>query len=206
MGYTSAVTCGVWVGFDANRTNIYPDAYSKDIALPVWTKVMNSSLKSFPSDKFAAPQGAETMEICSISGHRATETCYETGIDFDTGRSVFTRCTYTEVVRPGDSMQRYCAVHGGGAPRAPDVADLLASDSNAAGAGAAEEEATPIPVSTPTILGFDPYNSKQPLLRALPVSELLLDSMDKAIKAIPTKMGSDKARIRLEPPAAIDFE
>ncbi|MDB4673564.1 transglycosylase domain-containing protein [Verrucomicrobiales bacterium] len=206
MGYDSAVTCGVWVGFDANRTTIYPDAYSKDIALPVWTKVMNASLETFPSNKFPAPKGAETIEICSISGLRATETCYETGIDFETGRSVFNRCTYTEIIRPGEKMQRYCEVHGGGAPRPHQIADLLASDSKAVATGSAEEEAKSIPVSKPTIIGFDPYNSKQPLLRALPTSELLLDSMDKAIKAIPTKMGSDKARIRLEPPEAIDFD
>jgi penicillin-binding protein 1A len=44
MGYTSAVTCGVWVGFDKQKT-IYPEAFSNKIALPIWTDIIGYSVE-----------------------------------------------------------------------------------------------------------------------------------------------------------------
>src|SRR5438128_8110883 len=40
LGYTSTLTCGVWVGFDQPAT-IIPHGYGAALALPVWTQVMN---------------------------------------------------------------------------------------------------------------------------------------------------------------------
>ena len=43
VGYTSAVTCGVWCGFDQQKT-IYTGAFSNRIALPVWVDAMNAAV------------------------------------------------------------------------------------------------------------------------------------------------------------------
>src|SRR5207237_2541700 len=39
VGYTSTLTCGVWVGFDQPAT-IVARGYGAALALPVWTQVM----------------------------------------------------------------------------------------------------------------------------------------------------------------------
>src|SRR5881628_1639085 len=39
VGYTTTLTCGVWVGFDQPAT-IIPHGYGAALALPVWTQVM----------------------------------------------------------------------------------------------------------------------------------------------------------------------
>src|SRR5207244_8746552 len=41
-GYTSTLTCGVWVGFD-QPTTIIQHGYGAALALPVWTQVMNKA-------------------------------------------------------------------------------------------------------------------------------------------------------------------
>src|SRR5881398_2644063 len=42
LGYTSTLTCGVWVGFD-QPTTIIPHGYGAALALPVWVQVMNKA-------------------------------------------------------------------------------------------------------------------------------------------------------------------
>src|SRR5438034_1444216 len=42
LGYTSTLTCGVWVGFDQPAT-IIPHGYGAALALPVWTQVINNA-------------------------------------------------------------------------------------------------------------------------------------------------------------------
>ena len=53
VGYTSSLTCGVWVGLDKPAT-IIPKGYGAALALPVWVDVM----KRAPADKYpAGPMG-----------------------------------------------------------------------------------------------------------------------------------------------------
>jgi membrane carboxypeptidase/penicillin-binding protein len=46
-GYTSSLTCGVWVGLDKPET-IVPKGYGATLALPVWVDVM----KKAPENKY----------------------------------------------------------------------------------------------------------------------------------------------------------
>src|SRR5205085_12612055 len=48
IGYTSALTCGVWVGFDQPIT-IIPRGYGAALALPVWVQVINKSATRYSS-------------------------------------------------------------------------------------------------------------------------------------------------------------
>ncbi|MGC2626893.1 MAG: PBP1A family penicillin-binding protein, partial [Candidatus Udaeobacter sp.] len=49
LGYTSTLTCGVWVGFD-QPTTIIPHGYGAALALPVWVQVMNKAAEHYPAE------------------------------------------------------------------------------------------------------------------------------------------------------------
>ena len=66
-GYSSAVTCGVWIGFDKPQ-KIYRGAFGKDLALPVWASVMNASLENFSPEPIKPPATLHPIEVCRASG------------------------------------------------------------------------------------------------------------------------------------------
>jgi penicillin-binding protein 1A len=74
IGYSSSVTCGVWVGFD-KPAKIYRGAFGKDLALPIWARVMSASLQEFPSHPLTPPKGLLPVEICRRSGLLPAEAC-----------------------------------------------------------------------------------------------------------------------------------
>lgn len=175
MGYTSAVTCGVWVGFDKQKT-IYPEAFSNKIALPIWTDIIGYSVEGHTPQEFTPPDSADRIELCRTSGLRATDYCYEKFKGPD-GVSRSVRNTYFEYLRPGSSFNTTCPVHTGeGLP-----ADLAAFHQSMT-AAASTETVLPadltryahldaVHMRDPIIIGDDPYNSEQPVLRARPVNE-----------------------------------
>ena len=57
VGYTSALTCGVWVGFDQPQT-IMARGYGSALALPIWTQVMTKAAQRYPARPFAADHAA----------------------------------------------------------------------------------------------------------------------------------------------------
>ncbi len=66
-GYSSKVTCGVWIGFDKPQ-KIYRGAFGKDLALPIWTSVMQASLESFSPNPIKPPSTLHSIEVCKASG------------------------------------------------------------------------------------------------------------------------------------------
>ncbi len=66
-GYSSAVTCGVWIGFDKPQ-KIYRGAFGKDLALPVWASVMKASLNRFSADEIKPSPRLYPVEVCRTSG------------------------------------------------------------------------------------------------------------------------------------------
>ena len=78
LGYNKRVTCGVWTGFlIANGEPIYPGAFSRDLALPVWQAAMNAAAPSFGGGTLAPPGNVVEVPVCSVSGQRATQFCQE---------------------------------------------------------------------------------------------------------------------------------
>jgi penicillin-binding protein 1A len=65
FGYSSGVTCGVWVGFD-RPTRIYRGAFGKDLALPIWTKIMNIASEEFPPVKFDKPAPESCRDLPAL--------------------------------------------------------------------------------------------------------------------------------------------
>jgi membrane carboxypeptidase/penicillin-binding protein len=159
LGYTEAVTCGVWVGFDRPR-QIFRGAFAKDLALPVWVDVMNASRNDFPSSPIKAPLSVELVKICRLSGQLATETCTER-VPVAGGEGATESTAYEEYVKVGTGPTSQCPIHSSGLknylkefveaewPRAEVAIDL--------------SKIRPVDVSSsPVAGGFDPYNSVAP--------------------------------------------
>lgn len=164
IGYSSAVTCGVWAGFDKPRP-IYRGAFSSDIVLPVWVDVMNSTFANYTPREIEMPRGLSKYKICTTSSLLATDKCVETLTDKVTGQTVQRQTTYYELGTPDQAPKDYC-VHGENGPRniPQSVADnprqpaipraLLAVDVSTV---------NPVPIKDSPVLGDqDPYHSTKP--------------------------------------------
>ena len=100
IGYTTALTCGVWVGFDQPVT-IIPHGYGAALALPVWVQVMNKAAQRYPPQELQYPVEIQRAAICSVSNHLATTGCEAAG-------------TAYEIDLPLDKVPTVaCEVHGG---------------------------------------------------------------------------------------------
>lgn len=164
-GYTSEVTCVAWIGFDQSGM-IYPEAFSSDTVLPVWTTVMNKAADKFPPKAFIPPADAEQVEICLKSGELASDDCYEV-LQRGEGIASQVRCTYTEYLRPGKTnLDRVCHIHGKGKTR---LQNLTRTNKNGRIVPdfVRDEDAAPVFPVAPTVIGaHDPYNSFAPVIRA----------------------------------------
>jgi penicillin-binding protein 1A len=100
VGFTSSMTCGVWVGFD-QPTTIMPHGYGAALALPVWTDVVMKSAQRYPADPFKAPVATQEATVCSISNAIATTGCVAAGT------------AYTIDLPVSHIPRGVCGVHGG---------------------------------------------------------------------------------------------
>jgi penicillin-binding protein 1A len=100
LGYTSTLTCGVWVGFDQPVT-IIPRGYGAALALPVWTQVMNKAADRYPAQELRPTMPIQRATVCSISNQLATTGCQAVGTAYD-------------IDLPADKVPTVaCEVHGG---------------------------------------------------------------------------------------------
>ena len=100
VGYTSTLTCGVWVGFDQPAT-IVARGYGAALALPVWTQVMNKASRQYPAEPLQPKMPVQRATVCSISNQLATTGCTSAGSAYD-------------IDLPVDKIPTVaCQVHGG---------------------------------------------------------------------------------------------
>jgi penicillin-binding protein 1A len=79
VGYTTSLTCGVWVGLDKPET-IISHGYGATLALPVWVDVMNAaSSQRYPANAFQSPVPLRRVTVCSSSNKLATNGCERAG-------------------------------------------------------------------------------------------------------------------------------
>ena len=160
IGYTNTVTCGVWVGFD-KPTKIYRGAFGKDLALPIWSQIMNAAAQSYPPRAIERPSGLKEVEICRSSGLLATPRCSAKPADPVTGERLPDANTYKELATEKQAPAIPCDIHGGGVrtyakefgeadwPRAATAIDLT--------------KIRPVAVTAPPLVGFnDIYRSVRP--------------------------------------------
>src|SRR5216110_1942278 len=100
VGYTSNMTCGVWVGFDQPVT-IIPHGYGAALALPIWVQVMNKAATMYPPQDLLPTMPIQHAIVCSLSNHLATTGCEAAG-------------TAYELDLPADKVPSAgCEIHGG---------------------------------------------------------------------------------------------
>src|SRR5712692_3463694 len=100
VGYTTTLTCGVWVGFDQPAT-IIPHGYGAALALPVWTQVMNKAAEHYPAQPLQPTMPIQHATVCSISNQLATTGCMGAGTAYD-------------IDLPADKVPTVaCQAHGG---------------------------------------------------------------------------------------------
>jgi penicillin-binding protein 1A len=95
VGYTTSLTCGVWVGLDQPKT-IISKGYGAALALPIWADVMAAASGSrYPAKAFAAPELRRAL-VCSASNELATDACERAGtaytVDLPLGRVPHDAC------------------------------------------------------------------------------------------------------------------
>jgi membrane peptidoglycan carboxypeptidase len=78
-GFTSNLTCTVWVGFDTPKTTIHR-GFGSTLALPVWVEVMKTADRlGYKAGAIHSGGRVVSMEICRLSGKRVTSGCTAAG-------------------------------------------------------------------------------------------------------------------------------
>jgi membrane peptidoglycan carboxypeptidase len=156
LGYNKRVSCGVWTGFLSSNGDpmIYPGAFSRDLALPVWQAAMNAAAPSFGGASLNPPSSVVEVPVCTVSGQRATQFCQEYSEDPGSGVVKSHATGVNEYFRRGTEQLPFCTVHSGASPDAapvrPGMLDLPALD------------AVPVIPKATALLGDDPYHTELP--------------------------------------------
>lgn len=102
VGFTSEVTCGVWVGLDQPDT-IAPGGYGGKLALPIWADSMNAAVANgYKQQVQKAEPVLARVNLCRLTGLLATDGCVAAG-------HAYADDLPPEMVPPG-----YCNAHGAG--------------------------------------------------------------------------------------------
>lgn len=157
-GYSKDVTCAVWVGLD-KKEPVYPDAFSRHTALPVWVDMMLAAAAKKAPDALEEPAGMQLVELCAESGELATDACLETGPDpSDPARQKLIKCSYMEFIRPGSKWELRCTYHN-----KPELATNSTAPVNpqALTNGSTDPgmDNRALPLTVPVVIGDDPYSS-----------------------------------------------
>jgi 1A family penicillin-binding protein len=169
LGYSSAITVGVWAGFD-KPAPIYRGAFSSDVVLPVWVDIMNSSFAKYPATEVQQPDGLKKYKICTASGQLATDQCFENVVDKTTGQTTRRPTTYFELATAEQAPTVECSVHTGSGiatagPIGQSPLDVAMTPSKYPRATIAVDltKVMPVPMLAPTVIGEDdPYQSMKP--------------------------------------------
>lgn len=118
-GYTSSLTCAVWVGLD-NPEKIMQGGYGGTLALPVWVEVMKAADQlGYKAGDIHKKTALVEVRLCRQSGKRATQGC------------VAARSAYTDNV-PVDlapAQDDFCPIHPARALPVDEDAPPLPQDS-----------------------------------------------------------------------------
>ncbi len=191
IGYNKRITCGVWTGFLAgNGEPIYPGAFSRDLAMPVWQAAMNAAAPSFGGDSLSAPASVVSVSICSVSGQRATEFCQEHVEDIASGTIRSRSTAKPEYFRKGTENLPFCSIHSGvgtlGDAVSPDMALLNMPALNA----------VPIQPQKPVLLGDDPYHTEVPSFAAVSAEPGLIRRRTNVLDSLDLSTLEEEVRLR----------
>ena len=111
IGYTPALVTSVWVGFDDPRT-IAPGGYAGQLAAPIWGRFMKNAVKR-DAGWIRRPEGIVTVEICRVSGGRATDMCRRAPAITQTGEVLEGPSVAAEYFKRGNEPAD-CPIHSAG--------------------------------------------------------------------------------------------
>lgn len=155
LGYNGRVSCGVWTGFLKGKSQaIYPGAFSRDLAMPVWVAVMNAITPFFGGKEIKKPDSLAELEICGLSGQRATQFCQHIEEDLNSGTMKSKSTGIREYFRKGSENLPFCTLHSSGLGGEID-ANLAFSNLPAL-------DTLPIRPTEAVLLGDDPYFTEIP--------------------------------------------
>lgn len=149
-GYTSSLTCAVWVGFDTPQKTI-SGGYGSTLSLPVWVDIMKTADRlGYKANDLHSNIHLSTIDLCRLSGKRATSGCYASNT------------AYSELIPTENSplAEDLCPIH----PAKAEAVD----ESHLPPSGDDSEMSNPpraVPLETQS-----PNPSGQPI-RALPVGD-----------------------------------
>ncbi|MFU8892056.1 MAG: transglycosylase domain-containing protein [Luteolibacter sp.] len=83
-GYTSSVTCAVWVGFDRPKRTFH-GGYGSVLSLPVWVDIMKAADRlDYKAGDLHGNVAMVDCRLCRLSGKRATSGCETHGSAYNT--------------------------------------------------------------------------------------------------------------------------
>ena len=166
-GYNARVSCAVWTGFlTPGNGAIYPGAFSRDLAMPVWSSAMNAAVPYFSGGKIEMPANVVELPVCTASGERATQFCHEYKEDPATGVVKSHPTAVGEYFRAGTDRFSYCSQHSGAG------SDMVSSENAILNLPALD--AVPVRPKAPVLLGDDPYHAEAPSFVAAGQGQSLL--------------------------------
>jgi 1A family penicillin-binding protein len=199
LGYDSEVTCGVWAGFDKPQT-IMRGAFSNQIALPVWTDIMNASLQKQPPRELGRPIDLKRVEVCLDTGLPASPKCMLTSVA-DPGLPP-RKGTFFEFSTAKQLPNETCWLHGD--DTRSFVRTLRSQDAPRATNAIDQAQSYPVVVREPTVLGDDPYQSIKPRLKESPqLAQTSKADWTPAPRALPVDKPPPEVR-RAEPVGPLD--
>jgi penicillin-binding protein 1A len=78
-GYTSSLTCAVWVGFDTPKKTIH-GGFGSVLSLPVWVDIMKTADRlGYKAGELHTRTNLVSVNLCRLSGKRTTGGCEEAG-------------------------------------------------------------------------------------------------------------------------------
>jgi penicillin-binding protein 1A len=103
IGYTTSLTCGVWVGYD-ERQSLGKKQTGGEAAAPIWAEFMKAAMEGKPVEDFQPPKGTEADFV-----HK--KICLDTGLL----ASAFCLRTRDEIFKKETAPTKLCTMHTGGA-------------------------------------------------------------------------------------------
>jgi hypothetical protein len=198
LGYNKRVTCGVWTGYlSANGQSIYPGAFSRDLAMPVWQAAINAVTPSFGGGDITPPGNVVKVQVCSTSGQRATQYCQEYSEDPNSGVVKSLPTGVDEYFRRGTEGLPFCAVHSGGTSPGGNPHEIGPLDM-------ATTSAVPVQPKGPVLLGDDPYHTEIPGLVTTTEQPGLVRKRSNVLDSL--DLGNIEEAIPLRKPRRLEIE
>jgi len=100
-GYTSSLTCAVWVGFDQPKKTIQ-GGYGSVLSLPVWVEIMKTADRlGYKAGQLHSNMNFVECRLCRLSSKRATPGCEQNG-------SAYTDKVPADIALPENDL---CPIH-----------------------------------------------------------------------------------------------